>query len=289
MAAIRYRDELTRQHYLVDRDRVYKAKDDDQVSLADRIEGADAARLVAARESYFAGQPDGLFGVVHDQLSPRGPLEVAEYDRFVRGEPVTASRSDLAGHIDFFDRDNDGWIGFAEGWDAWHALGYTRDEAYGKQRGVVLAFFLLPRLKSPLKLVASLGQVVRVIRLLRRPTGDAEAAERFPAIEVDRIARPSGSTGVYGVDGNLDEARYATFVEPFVAAATEGFLDETTALEILTRTKLGRVPKGQFATLFEVARRINGGPRVTIDQLRWVFDGSLAWRAATIGDIIRQR
>jgi hypothetical protein len=288
MAAIRYRDVQTRHHYLVDRDQVYRANGD-RVSLADRIDGEEAARLVAARESYFARQPDGLFGVVHDQLSPRGPLKTAEHDRFERGEPVTASRSDLAGHIDFFDRDNDGWIGFAEGWDAWQALGYTRDEAYGKQRGVVLAFFLLPRLKSPIKLIASFGQVARVIRLLRRPTGDAHAAEHFPSIEVDRIARPSGSTGVYGADGNLDEAKYATFVEPFVAAATDGFLDETAALQILARRKLGRVPTGQFATLFEVTRRINETPGITIDQLRWVFDGSLAWRAATIGDIIRPR
>jgi hypothetical protein len=288
MVAIRYRDEQTRQHYLVDRDQVYKAKGD-QVSLADRIEGADAARLVAARASYFSRQPDGLFAVVHEQLSPRGPLKTPEHERFGRGEPVTASRSDLAGHIDFFDRDNDGWIGFAEGWDAWQALGYTVDEAYGKQRGVVLAFFLLPRLKSPIKLIASLGQVVRVIRLLRRPTGDARAAERFPSIEVDRIARPSGSTGVYGADGNLDEAKYATFVAPFVAAATDGFLDEAAALELLAHTRLGRVPKGQFATLFEVTRKMNQAPRVTIDQLRWVFDGSLAWRATTIGDIIRPR
>jgi hypothetical protein len=283
MAAIRYRDEQTRQHYLVDRDQVYKAKGD-QVSLVDRIDGAEAARLLAARESYFSRQPDGLFGVVHDGLSPRGPLKTAEHDRFAtitvgRSEPVTASRSDLAGHIDFFDRDNDGWIGFAEGWEAWQALGYTKDEAYGKQRGVVLAFFLLPRLKSPIKLIANFGQVVRVIRLLRRPTGDAHAAAHFPSIEVDRIARPSGSTGVFGADGNLDEAKYATFVAPFVAAATDGFLDETAALQLLAQTKLGRVPKGQFATLFEVTRRMNQGPRVTIDQLRWVFDGSLAWRA----------
>jgi Caleosin related protein len=277
MAAIRYRDEQTRQHYLVDRDQVYKAKDD-QVSLADRIADAEAARFVAARERYFSRHPDGLFGVVHDQLSPRGPLKTAEHDRFTRGERVTASRSDLAGHMDFFDRDNDGWIGFTEGWESWQALGYDKGEAYGKQRGVVLAFFLLLRLKSPIKLIANFTQVVRVIRLLRRPTGDAHAAEHFPSIEVDRIARPSGSTGVYGADGNIDEAKYATFIEPFVAAARDGLVEETAALQILAETKLGRVPKGQFATLFEVTRRMNQAPRVTIDQLRWVFDGSLAHR-----------
>jgi hypothetical protein len=88
MAAIRYRDEQTRQHYLVDRDQVYKAKDD-QVSLADRIADADAARLVAAREAYFSRHPDGLFGVVHDQLSPRGPLKTVPKGQFATLFEVT--------------------------------------------------------------------------------------------------------------------------------------------------------------------------------------------------------
>jgi hypothetical protein len=69
---------------------------------------------------------------------------------------------------------------------------------------------------------------------------------------------------------------------PFAKAADErGVLSQTNAAAILAESqKLGVVPKGQFKTLFELASKMNDGKaNVTVDQLRWAYDGSLAWRA----------
>jgi hypothetical protein len=210
---IRYRNVRTGQSYIVDpEDHVYKAGRK-EIRHADRIEGAEAEALVGARKAFFASQPQRSFGITHEDFSPRGPLSAADQATFGRGEPVSASRSDLAGHMDYFDTDHDGLIGFIEGRDAWHALGYGKEEAYQKQRGVILAFYLIPLIKSLFGfsfrgLAAFFGTFFR----LRRGAADDVVAATLPSISVDGIFRPGGATGVYGEDWNIDENKYAAFI-----------------------------------------------------------------------------
>jgi hypothetical protein len=159
------------------------------------------------------------------------------------------------GHLDFFDRkDCDGMIGLGENFRGWRDLGY----------GVV---------KS---LVLTIGAAVVFGR----------AADGF-GIDIERIGekRPSGTTGIYGADGNVDQTRLAEFASVFDRASPRGVLTHDQLKEALAaKATLGTVPKRQFESLCLLTERINHSKTVTKQQFLGLYDNSLFWRVASLPD-----
>ena len=103
-------------------------------------------------------------------------------------------------------------------------------------------------------------------------------------VDVERIAekRPSGSTGIYGPDGNVDPVRLAAFASVFGPTGVLTHDELRTALA--AKTSLGRIPRRQFESLFILTERINGSKTVTREQFLGLFDNSLFWAVASMPD-----
>ena len=74
------------------------------------------------------------------------------------------------------------------------------------------------------------------------------------------------------------------------AAAVEGMVPQDKARSIMSEwARLGPVPRRQFESLFTLAERMNGSRTITLDQIRWLYDGSLLWRASSMADMRGRR
>jgi hypothetical protein len=247
---IRLRDCDTGTHYLVDTKAQLvcaNLEEVPRVSRANTVTGALAERALAAAteyEDYFVRPvpgtrtPDGRFLV-------GGGLTRAEAAALAAGRDVQVERTALELHLDFFDADGDGSIGFAENYHGWRALGFSR------LRAALKAF------------------LVGIFFGFR--------------IDIDRIAsRRYASSGVFRHGGGIDEGRLAPYLVEFDDAGGElSFAQVLSALE--RHSDPGLVSRGQFRSLFAVCKRMNAGRDVlTRAQFEGLFDGSLLWQAASM-------
>lgn len=245
------------QYFIVDgRGTVYTDLDGDgRITSGDRYAGP-ARDALAAAASHFAAHYVAAFPGARSQdpqIVSGGRLNAKETAIFASGTGVVARRPDLMGHLDFFDRrDGDGMISLGENYSGWRDLGYG------------------------------------VLKSLTLTIGSAAVFGRLSdglAIDVERIVekRPRGSTGIYGEDGNVNQARLAEFAALFERSAT-GVLTHDELRAALQKAKLGTVPRRQFESLFLLTERLNGSKTVTKSQFLGLFDNSLFWLAASIPD-----
>ena len=227
---------------------------DGRIAKQERYSGIAEPALVAAghhfAEHYVTPFPGARS--LDPEITSGGRLNAKEATTFTHDvKGVVARRPDLLGHLDFFDRrDGDGMISLGENYSGWRDLGY----------GV---------LKS---LMLTLGSAVVFGRL-----------SDGLAIDVERIGekRPRGSTGIYGPDGNVNQARLAEFSSLFERSAS-GVLTHDELKAALEHAQLGTVPRRQFESMFLLTERLNGSKTVTKSQLLGLFDNSLFWRVASL-------
>ena len=102
------------------------------------------------------------------------------------------------------------------------------------------------------------------------------------AIDVERILerRPPGSTGMYGSDGHVDQARLAEFVSMFDSRRVLSHAEFRAALA--ARAALGTVPRRQFESLLALVARMNGTETITKEQFCGLFDNTLFWSVVSM-------
>jgi len=260
MNAIRLHDVITNRHVIVDDGRVCAdLNGDGRIAKSEEV-GAEVlglrhdALIRAARdiERVCDTRVPGVAGTDPSVVSG-ATLSAAEWQEFqsARGTPVV--RSPLEQHLAFFDRRNSGRISLADNYWGWRRLGF----------GVF---------KS---LVQAIGSAVV---FGSRHGGTIVIAEI-------NSTRPSRPTGIYDRDGGIDEMRWARFRGAFEQHAKDEVLAQQQARAVLEQqASLGRVPRRQFESLFAVCEKMNRSKTITIQEIRWLYDGSLLYRAASMTD-----
>jgi hypothetical protein len=247
------------KHFIVDGEMVYADNDGDgKIAKSDRYKGPAEAELVAAARHFdvYYDAPFPGAKSLDPQIISGGRLNAKEAAQF-SGDPrgVLAKRPDLMGHLDFFDRrDADGMITLRESYRSWRDLGY------GPVKSLVLT--------------AGAGLVF------------GRLADGF-GIDIGRIGekRLTGTTRIYGPDGNVDHARLAELAAVFDERSTNGVLThDELRTSLAEKAQLGRVPRRQFETLLMLTGRLNGSRTVTKAQFLGLFDNSLFWTAVSIPD-----
>jgi hypothetical protein len=258
--ALRLHDRQTNTHVIVQGDHVYADVDGDRkIGKGDEV-GASAlglrhgALVEAARyiDQFCDSRVPGVTNADGSIVSG-ATLNTVEQEEFESRKGTAEQRGHLAHHLSFFDGRNRGAINLGENYRGWRNLG----------------FGLLRALVQTVVSAAVFGW---------RHGGTIVIAE----IGRDR---PSGATGIYGQDGNIDEEKWARFRAAFERVARGGILTEDEARAVLAeQVTLGFVPKGQFRSLFRVCENMNRTKTITIDEIRWLYDASLFYRAASMTD-----
>ncbi len=258
--ALRLYDTVANRHVIVHDGRVYADRNRDRRIARDEAAGEDLLRdrhaaLVEAA-AYFVRYFDiHAPGAVNQDGSVAcgGALDAVERAEFESAAGTPEHRTRLAEHVAFFDRRHRGRISPGDGYRGWRALRF----------GVVGA--LVQAAASALVFGWRHGGTIVIADLGR--------------------SRPSSPTGIYDRDGQIDQARWAQFRKAFERAAVDGRLSERQARSVIAaEVTLGRIPRRQFESLYRVCWTMNGGKTITIDQIRWLYDGSLLYRAASHAD-----
>lgn len=258
--ALRLHDRQTDTHVIVQGDHVYADIDGDKKIAksdevgASRLGSRYRALVEAARyiEQYCDPRVPGVTSADGSIVSGAA-LNAAEQKELESGNGTAEQRGHLAHHLSFFDGRNSGTITLGDNFRGWRNLG----------------FGLLGALVQTAVSAAVFGW---------RHGGTIVIAE----IGRDR---PSGATGIYGRDGNIDEEKWAQFRAAFEQVANGGILTQDQARAVLAeQVTLGLVPKGQFRSLFRVCETMNRAKTITIDEIRWLYDASLLYRAASMTD-----
>jgi hypothetical protein len=258
--ALRLHDRSTNSHVIVQDDRVYADRDGDRrIGKRDEVTASafgprHAALVEAARyiDRFSDARVPGVFNADGSVVSG-GTLNAAEQQEFDSGTGTAAERGHLAQHLAFFDGRNKGIINLADNYRGWRGLGFGRLRALMQ---AVLSATVFGWRHAGTIVIAEIGK-----------------------------DRPSGATGIYGRDGNIDETRWAEFHAAFARIARDGVLTQDQARAILAQqVALGFVPKGQFRSLFRVCEHMNRAQTITLDEIRWLYDASLFYRAASMTD-----
>jgi peroxygenase len=256
----RLHDRETNTHVIVRGDHVYADVDGDgKIGKGDEVSASalgprHAALIEAARhiERFCDPRVPGVTNADGTIVSG-ATLNTIEQDEFESGTGTPAQRGHLAHHLSFFDAGNRGIISPADNYRGWRNLGFGR-------------------------LLAVWQTVVSAALFGWRHGGTIVIA----TISKDR---PSGATGIYGQDGNIDEQKWSQFRAAFERVARGGTLTQDEARAVLAeQVTLGVVPKGQFRSLFRVCETMNRAKTITIDEIRWLYDASLFYRAASMTD-----
>ncbi|HEX5474457.1 MAG TPA: caleosin family protein [Vicinamibacterales bacterium] len=247
-------DLIASRHVIVHAGRVYADLDGDgrigiRDEAGDHLLGPRRAPLLEAAafiaRTYDVRMPGAA--ALDGTIVSDGALDAAEQRAFESEAGTPRERSRLAHHLSFFDRRNRGRIGFGDSYRGWRALRFGIAAALVQTAGTALVFG-------------------------RRHGGTIVIAE---------IDRPSGTTGVYDRQGNIDRAQWEALRDACARAATDGVLTTGRLRAVIAaRSRLGRVPARQFETFFRVCRMANGRDAVTLDQLAWLYDGTLLYRVA---------
>ena len=223
---------------------------DGRISSQDRARPERYSELVAAAASLIAAGHASMPGSPNQDGSilGGGQLNAVERQEFELPKGTAAARNLLEQHLSFFDPSRTGRIGIADNYRGWRALGFRPLKSVVQALGAALVF----------------------------------GWRQGGTIVINRIARsrPSGPTGIYDPHGNLDRERLDRLKAAFAAAAAGQALTVERAREVLTaQARLGRIPARQFESFFAVCTFMNGSPTVAVEQLEWLYDGSLLWRA----------
>ena len=178
-----------------------------------------------------------------------GCLNEVERAEFEGPEGTRALRLPVQEHLSFFDPQGSGWISWSDNYRGWRDLGF----------GVPKALF----------------QTLGAAAIFGWPGGGR--------IEIGRLGRvrPSGSSGIYDAEGRVNQPLLEELLAALEAEAIRGTISRKTAWRCISRRfTLGRIPGRQFQSLFLVCSRVNGSDTVTLDQVRWLYDGSLLWKVA---------
>jgi hypothetical protein len=258
--ALRLHDIPTDRHVIVERGRVYAdLNGDGRISrheeAVEELLGSRHAAVIDAAAFIGRLYDPRVPGVATaDQTVVNGgALNAVELDEFGSTEGTPVERTRLAEHLAFFDGRQRGRISLLDGYRGWRALGTGRLRSIVQTAGSALVF---GRSHFGTVVLADIGRV-----------------------------RPSGATGIYDRDGNIDESRWRRLHDACWQAAPDGVIDPDRLRAIVEALgPIGRVPARQFDSLFRVCEWMNGVRAVTIDQLRWLYDGTLLYRAASMAD-----
>jgi Caleosin related protein len=223
----------------------------DEMQTVRQRDLVDAARYI---HTYFDSRVPGV-RIPGSSIVSNGALNVVERREFERAPGVSARRSLLLEHLAFFDRSNSGRVSLRHNYDSWRALGFSVIRACTLTLGSAVVF--------------------------------GGGLHNGFSIDLGGIhaRRPKGSTGIYDEDGNLDEARLSELCRVLGAAAVEGVVSHDRARATLSEwVTLGSVPRRQFESFFALAEKMNGSRTITLNQVRWLYDGSLFWRASSMAD-----
>jgi hypothetical protein len=255
---LRLRDSQTQGMLVVDTETKKVLQDRNGDDLIDATEKADdataSAALTAARAltelfvDPFPGSraPDGRF-------ASDGAVNAREAATLAAGGSIASTRTFLQHHVDFFDRNHDGWMSVRENHDGWKELG-------------------LGKVGASVKTAASAA-------LFGKPGNGF-------AIDLERIGqkRYNNSTGIFDKHGNVDEAKLQSYLVEFDKRGG-GKLTPKQVMELVKEHgKTGTVSKGQFKSFFTLCARINGEKVVTKEQFRAIFEGSFLYLAASMTD-----
>ncbi|MFO0728888.1 MAG: caleosin family protein [Myxococcota bacterium] len=248
------RDLSTNQNVIVSGGKVYADKNGDgKIQKSEEINTPRKAALVEAADyisTYF--EPRALGPMSQDRsIESKGSLNQVELKEF-EGAGTDVNRNKLLEHLAYFDSNGDGKISLRENFGSWKSLRYGLLKSVTLTAGSAVFFGLM----------AGTGLT----------------------IHLDKLPRPKGSTGIYGKDGNLNPEKFEFFMKAFEAKADEtGVMTQDQAKAVIAKQiDLGMVPKRQFGSFYDLCEKMNNGKTVTVDQVRWLYDGSLMWRAASM-------
>jgi patatin-like phospholipase/caleosin-related protein len=260
----------TNRHFIVaggdvyaDRDRIRRIRRSDR--MLEPLDGVTREEVLAAA-AYFTNLyelPVEGTASINRSIRSAGLLNRREIDQ-LENDPagIPAVRTALERHLDFFDAESfDGRITLGENWRGWRRLGYGY-------------------LRS---LIGTLGAAIIFGRIRDRL-----------AIDIARIKdkRPQKSSGLYDVNGHVNDALLTEYLTAFREHASHGVITQAEAMAILGRkADLGSVSKRQFKSLFGLCTLLNRNEKVITErQFAGLFDGSLLYLAASIpGDDGRRR
>lgn len=224
---------------------------DGKIDATEELKGPDkerALRAAAQIKDLFVAPVPGT-KTPDDAFVVDGVASAKEVATLLGGGSVDASRSKLKQHLDFFDTDGDDKLGFKEVYRGFRAVGLSPLSAGLKTTAVSLLF--------------------------------GKARQGFD-VDIDAIdsKRNLKSTGVYGKDGRIDEAKLAKLEAAFDKKG--GSLTQDELMREVNALGAGLVSKNQFRSLFTVTEKMNGDDSVKKAQLRALFDGSLLWQAGSL-------
>jgi len=266
MTAIRLLHLPSGRRLIVAGDRVYEDLDDDRgITSCEQVSELPALRAADdLARSYDLAFSIGA--VVNGEWRHEGTLTEAELSA-LNTDHVRESRTALERHLDFFDVDTrDGIISVRENWNGWRRLGY------GWLQSVI----------------GTVGSAM----VFGRP---------FSGFSIDIAGigkkRKRARSGLYDENGEVDprlrDRCLAEFDQEtnkrYGAADRDRAIPQQRALEIITTVAnasghdIGGVSARQFSSLFGLCTRLNHGQKaITANQLIWLLDGSLLYRAASL-------
>ena len=256
--ALRLHDKTTKQDVIVTDGQVYADKNGDgKIAKSEQISTPRKEALLTAAgyiDQYFVAKVPGTVSQDGSVVS-NGSLTKVELKEFEGGGTPTR-RNRLQEHLAFFDVNGDGKIAMGESFKSWRALGFSKLKSATLTAGSTVVFGGRP----------------------------------WNGMKVDLASmndwRPKGTTGIYDKDGNIDQVKFDKFIGAFEKHAdAQGVLSTEMAKAVVTeQANLGSVPKRQFDSFYAVCEYMNKSKTVTVDQVRWLYDGSLLYRAAGTPD-----
>ncbi len=169
------------------------------------------------------------------------------------GEGVRARLTDLEAHILVFNLSNDiENLSFGEHLHGWRTIESSRMRALFQTVGSIFAFGKIFKASIPL---ANLSK---------------------------QSKRPKKATGVFGPDGNIDEARLAetTQIIEMLSNGYEGGIPESVFLSALEEKELvDSLTKRQWGSLFRLIDRLTGKKAITTELFKEFYSGELLIRA----------
>jgi hypothetical protein len=275
--ALRLFDTVSRQHVIVQGDNVY-AERDGKISKADELRANDPRRQALIDAAHY----------INDILDPSVPRSVNADGTIVSGAMLNqvelkefegggtgAVRPPFEQHLAIFDRGNRGKFSLVENYHGWRLIPPYSQSAPKALKQALASGFVFNFLRFKNQGWGAVGALLGALGT----GGTVDIRKTYQG-------RPSGSTRIYDKEGMIDEGRWAELKAHFLDVADEnGLMKQSDAKKVVEKlVKLGLVPRRQFDSLWEVAAAMNQSETVTIDQIRWLYDGSLLHRAAAMTD-----
>ncbi|MCC7383758.1 MAG: hypothetical protein IT384_18095 [Deltaproteobacteria bacterium] len=278
--ALRLYDAASKTNVIVEGGKVYAEKDG-RISKKDELSPStpgyqEFLSAAAYFEDVFNGKVAGVT-TADGKIVSGARLDQVELQQFGQGGGTPAKRAPLEQHLTFFDPNATGQISLLDNYRGWRRL---PSGLSGKNFSVAAAA------------KQALGSWAVFSYLEHRNAGASVMGSILGALgtggklDIHSInaSRPSGSTGIYDPQGNIDEARWAQLEAGLRTVANkDGVMSQAAAKDVLADfAKLGMIPSRQYGSFWEVTAGMNRAETVTIDQLRWLYDGTILDRAEAV-------